>query len=508
MLASPFAAATATTENIVVPELFDLDPDNAAPAIQRAIDFCYNNDNYGSVYITKQYNVSAKIILKKGVSLLGMSPCGYYEGLQYFAATDVGEGGCRIKANANFPLNTPLIECDGEAPATTNSRGQMIKNIIIDGSKVAKNGISLVGASLYESGFKLDNCTITSCNGDGLYFAGILTLIITNNNITANNGYGINFGYGVSDSSLINNYIHTNQSGGFSVADGSAYNTIIGGKIEDNYGSGVYSFRTASAVRLFLNGVTIGNNNNAGIQVENGISNNTVTATGCIIYNNGLSPSAPRYDCNVFAHESSLICQDCVFDGTPNYHAYSYGPNARVTVKNPKVITNATTYSYYSESAGVVVWFGETKDDNKPGFRAGFVCRNYITGAISTSSSSVFVFDDILEGLNATNFGGSYDAKIYEITVVGVRFYTTAASVTYRGLVVIDHDNAGNVGCAISLLPGSSDVTRIASVTSALINSNTDLEITINTGANWGSGGELRYCYVSLQEMGFNNSYT
>ena len=236
------------------------------PAIQKAIDDAYKR-GIPQVVVSKELTVNSPINLKEGVTLKGGYNAGFFNGMRWYTDENNSVSVPKIKAGKDFAGGIL------EYTYTANDKGVSVENIVIDANKKADYGISVQSNSLRELNVNLKDLGVQGAKKDGISLNRVLTTKVLNCNISANNGYGINFSVGASDSTLIGNYIHGNQTGGIRMAGGSYYNQISAGKIEDNYGTGIlFDGANGGSNRHIVSNVIFHVNNGPAIAAVNGAS--------------------------------------------------------------------------------------------------------------------------------------------------------------------------------------------------------------------------------------------
>jgi hypothetical protein len=233
-----------------------------SPAVEKAIQTAIKQ-NTNLILIDHTIGIKSTIEIPTGITIKGYSNSGYFNGKRWFTDENVKVKTPKIIAEAK--INGPMMKLlDG-----SNQEGIKLEGIVLDANNNAEYGLSALGGNLKERNLYLEEIGIQGAVKDGIRLVNILTTKINNCNISANNGYGIHFEYGVSDSLLTNNYIHGNQKGGIKVSNGSHYNQIIGGRVEDNYGEGILIDQSNG---IILTSIILHMNNNPGILVRNGSS--------------------------------------------------------------------------------------------------------------------------------------------------------------------------------------------------------------------------------------------
>ncbi len=287
--------------NVMWPEygaVGDFTTDDKA-AIQAAIDAC-NTAGGGFVFCprpTVAYGILTSLTLKPGVMLIGeaASP-GYFDGWDGYSGTANTGSTNRIKAQAGFSGSSPLIALD--VTDTTNAargKGYGIRDLILDGNGVVQYVVSGLGATFIERFVTLDNVTIMHSASSGIVASNIM-FRMSRCNIFANSLYG--WELTCTDSIFENNYVHSNASGGIVFDSGSTHNTIVGGKIEENFGYGAEIFAGgANQTQVNFVNVDFQHNTSSAVKADGGTSGFSIASlTGCVLTDNGYAKSSGNPD--------------------------------------------------------------------------------------------------------------------------------------------------------------------------------------------------------------------
>ncbi|WJD81365.1 right-handed parallel beta-helix repeat-containing protein [Priestia megaterium] len=291
-------------------------------AINQAIADAVDGD---TIYHPKgSYRVNQPTHLKAGVRYKGDSTVGYHNGVANYAdVNDTNIKTTRIKATGDIQVGI-----FNYAVGTENKRSVVIENLILEGNTKSKNAIYIYGTagSLKESNLVMESVGIQTTSSHGILLENVLTCKFNKLNIGACNGYGIKASYGFSDSMIKDTYIHTCQSGGISLSDGSSWIQITGGKIEDNYGYGVEITKgTVGCDFINIQNVGFHRNNKAAVYV----SGSKARVGNSTFNNNGLTQTGAN-KCHVLAaNGATLRVNDNDMGSGATYGIYSTGTNTK-----------------------------------------------------------------------------------------------------------------------------------------------------------------------------------
>jgi hypothetical protein len=333
-------------------------------AIQAAIDACQTAGG-GYVYFpcpSVAYGILDSVNLKPGVMLLGEAAApGYFDGWDsYLGSANTGTT-CRIKAQSGFHSGTGLaglIELDvATTTAGARAKGYGITNLVLDGNAQAERVIKGLGSSFIERVLTLDNATVMRSFGDGGLATSNIMLRVNRSKFVGNAGYGVLVT--VTDSYFADNYIHSNAGGGIAFNSGSTHNTIIGGKVEENFGYGVEVFCGGSSTsEVNMVGVDLQHNTKSGIVAHGGGSVPAYCkATACVLGQNGYASTLGDG-----AQVQSDAAGRVVLDSTsfvnanvdpPKYHIGATN-SGKLWHRNSVYINTAATANTYTATSGVI----------------------------------------------------------------------------------------------------------------------------------------------------------
>lgn len=451
--------------------------DNSA-ILQEAIDDAVQLGNY-TVIINGVIRIDQPVRLRGGVCLDGGAAPGYYAGMPYYDIVNSKTGpASRIIAGAAIPGG--MIQFDD---TLYSAHGFGIRNIIIDGNKMADNGIAMNPAVLTERVCRLNDVLVQGAVQDGIRMQNVLVQMWNNVTVASCHGFGVNLASGVSDSQITNLYVHTCDGGGVQVGDGCANVHFRGGKIEDNYANGMqFSTLTPGNSLIYLTDFSVNANNG------DGLSNNgaNVFSDGCTFYGHNKSlGSAAIYN----AAGNIVLRGGTIFGNNYNFHQNGGVIDAQGVELNPAISRNVV------QVAGSLTVQGDTVGGvpmlRNPG------ARRLTTGIAGSSSASVTFKNSLAGGLGAAFF----NMKAFNLTVTYAQYpQTPDAAQSFIGQVII-----GQAGTAIG-----ASVRTIAAASSAFITgvtasvSGNDIIITVSTGASWGNVSGHTTAYISLEDIGHN----
>jgi len=441
------------------------------------------------------------IVLLAGTKLNGGIGIGYYAGLTFYADTqrgDLPKGA--IRAAPGFSGSGLVVL---EDVATNGSdAGYSLDSLLILPNKIATRGIYGVFTNLTERLLRARNVNVAGANGDGIYLANCVSAELSNVICSANNGYGINLAFGVSDTVFTDCYLHTNESGGFSAGDGSVNNQISGGKIEDNYGPGVRLFQSAaSSTELDILGTTFQSNNGPSVSV-NGV-NARVFSTGARYLNSAATGTGTSTDAHIYATgRATATVRGGEMDSSPNY---------AVSTENGAVITVGGDVRWGGNAGGIrfTATNGRVRRLNAYETFAGVLpLRNRGSRiqavTISASSSGNVTFTGVFEPQAAGLNQSFYDNLGYRLTIQHAPFPTISGSrVIASYLISLPSNGPGVLGSVgMQLLSPTPDPLFIASVTASV--SGADITVTVNTGASVGGDGASTTFALYIEDIGSN----
>jgi len=312
-------------------------------ALNAAIAYAKAN-KINEVELSPYHPVQSTVNLLAGVALIGKGSPGYLgASTSYGVSNSAGPGVCsRIRATATIASGAVVtLQPDG-----ANSDGFALVNVSIDANGTTNYGVLLSGASVspaqtFPRVFRADGLFVQGAYLDGICLTDTLVTRFHNVTVSACRGWGLNCTYGTSDSLFIDTYIHTcgligSGGGGIQIGDGDGFLNFIGGKIEDNYGPGVYVYTSTSSNRVYLNNLFIVSNSYQGVTMNGG----NVSINGGFI---GGNSSYPAIQCAAGA----LNCKDSeIGGGTYNLSATNTG-----LIRAFNLVMSGSTISPYNNGS-------------------------------------------------------------------------------------------------------------------------------------------------------------
>lgn len=293
------------------------------------------------------------LTMPQNVVIQGWSSSPFYCGLPYFAGAQSDPVlGPRIIALPGFPTATPtpLITL---TYGTGSNQGWGIFGMVLDANKLASNAIYASASIQKERVLTLKDSCIQGAASDGIYASDMIGWRLTGNSISANDGFGVKAAFGFTDFQFTDNFIHTNKSGGLYFGDGTVYGQVTGGKIENNYGPGLFAGTVHGASNFSVSHVMFQQNNGPGV-VASGAFNALVILHADAFANNGLSVGSPAtVRADIVAESSGTLLGDNLdffsTDGELYYATADTGhfTNPAVVLDNPHFFSAAPTANYY-----------------------------------------------------------------------------------------------------------------------------------------------------------------
>jgi parallel beta-helix repeat protein len=225
---------------------------NDANAINAAITAAASMVGGGKVTFPmgKTCGVNSTIQLLPGVTLVGGMTVPYRCGIRWQGDTSPPPPSGPVIKAINVPnvfAGPAVISVNVSNTNTQSAYG--ITGLVVDASNLANEGVlaqPVNSAVPAEGRLTMRDTCVQAALGDGIYIKNVIAVLLTDNSISANRGFGINLSSGTADFQLTDNYIHGNLGGGLRLADGSTFGRVAGGKIEDNNGYGIYATSTFS----------------------------------------------------------------------------------------------------------------------------------------------------------------------------------------------------------------------------------------------------------------------
>lgn len=453
---------------------------DAYAGIQAAIDVAASR----GIYIVRAPGVfatSKTIILRGGVTLDGCATPGYYAGMQYYAMAN-GKTGPRGRIVAISAFTGGMIQTDD---AAGNAFGFGLQNIILDANKMAEHCIMQIGSVLTERPTRLSNLLCQGATSDGIYAANILVLLWDKVFVSACQGFGVKFGYGVSDSQFNDLYIHTCDGGGMQIGDACSNLHFRGGKIEDNYANGLDVFDGGGGPpSMYLTDVSINTNNGHGINNNGGY----IFGNGVTIFNH---IAAGKAGVNCTAAVGGVFLDDGNIFNNDIHFKVSAGT---VSIDGPD-ISDAVTAN--TQVIGGQLFVLNTKKVGIPAMCSVGSLRR--TVGIAGASSASVTFPNALDG----GFTASYfDMKAYLVTVTYAQYpQAPDPGQSFVGMLIAGKSGT-DMGASIKTIAGASNDAFIAGVDGAI--SGNDVVITVRTGASWSNGSGHATAYVTISDVGHN----
>lgn len=452
--------------------------DNAA-ILQEAIDDAAARGIY-TVKVLGIIRVDAPITMRLGVTLDGEAAVGYYAGMFFYAsANEVAGPKSRIIAGAVM-ADRGIIEFDS---ITSNASGFAIRNLIIDCDKKADYGILMNPATLSERVNRFEDIIVQGAVKNGIYMSNVLVQMWRNVTVSACQGYGVNFPFGVSDSQFESLYIHTCSAGAINIGDGSSNLHFRGGKWEDNYGTGLNCFSSiVSGTQIYLTDISINANNFFGIDNNGAV----VFLDGCTVYSHNAAAASCAFSCSAGLID---IQGGTIYSNSVNFRTSGSG----VINANGPTLENASVANW-QQTGGSLSAYGDKREGlvrlRNPGARR-------IAVPIAASSSATISFKDALDGFNPTNF----DMKAYDLNVTYAQFPGTLnVNDSFIGQAIVGKDGLTTSAGVRTL--AAATATGIAAVSAAVAGN--DIQITIQTGPTFGASGGNGVAYVTLIDIGHN----
>ena len=457
---------------------------DSSDIIQGIIDTLATREYGGILVIDDCYGVSKPIYLKENVQIQGKTSISFFNGMVYYSDTPANIYSPRLKAINVIDDAVLIIE---NKEGTRKHKSRSISNFVIDGNKLAKHCLKLVGqnSQRQEDNTLVENIGCQGASSHGVYAKETLTNKLINLNVSACNGYGLYLAYGFCDSVLMNPYIHTNQQGGIYIGQGCTYLNIDGGKIEDNYGNGVQGYGCSN---VYINKTQFHANNGYHF-LSDGAGTNLHLNNALLVNAN---KSATDDKVSVFvSNNGSLTLKGCTIGGTHYVCGVRNGGTLNLLANDitvEKGIVNNRTSIKLNEVDNIV-------NGKLQRYNQGSILKKL---SIEPSSTGSVTFNDAVE---FDRYGSPYATLVsYELTIVTTQYAQNGASKLFKGVVSVG--KAGdNYGANIIATFDTNDPNWIGSVSAELIN-NKDLKISVEAGANVGNVSGFKEFFVYLEDKG------
>lgn len=461
---------------------------DSSDIIQGIIDTLATREFGGILVIDDVYGVSKPIYLKEKVQIQGKTSISFFNGMRYYSDTPTNVYSPRLKAINTIDDAVLIIENnDGMRKHVSRS----ISNFVIDGNKLAKHCLKLVGqtSNRQEDNTLIENIACQGATSHGVYAKETLTNKLINLNVSACNGYGIYLAYGFCDSVLINPYIHTNQGGGIYIGDGCSYLNITGGKIEDNYALGIKGYKCN---KIYINGTQFHANNDKHILVDG--ENSKINATNCVLANADKSTIENKKTVQVI-NNGTITLRGCEISGTDYLGEATSG--GTINLFNNDI--NVTKSMVKNRSSLNLNEVDNIVNGKLQRYNQGSELKKI---SIEPSSRGSVIFENLFD---FSRYGTPYACLAsYNLTIITTQYAQNGASKIFKGILSVGKSNT-TYGANIITLTESNDTAWISSVGCELTNDNKDIKITINTGTNVGATSGFKDFYIYLEDIGHNS---
>lgn len=327
-----------------------------APAFNAAITAA-NALGGGVIKALGYFGVADTVYLKSGVFIdLGMMPA-FREGVDYLESTHWKGTRGRIISLAAMDAT---VEADytGISDAATGDVMGVIRGTV-DGNGIATNP------------FKADRSAVSGIAGSAVYVRQFYARGGTGAGMYLRNQSGFrgfdfaaseNMGHGVDYSGTDSKFVHPecqcNGGSGFKVANGGEFNTIIGGKMEDNreYGLETYTHTDTSCLWT-CSGVMFQNNYKSNVlhRKDSGTNDAILTLSGCQFGNGDRDTgSAPDVDVYATGANAKIILESPAHVGEDVEYLYRAVGGAVIRSVFPALIGEPTSGRYVTSTGGSV----------------------------------------------------------------------------------------------------------------------------------------------------------